>query len=218
MRGDAQVQAFYALNATGEKPGDLDLLLEAAADPSPAMRESASHLLMLYTDGKIIGEAAEVVLELLETDSRDTLREVMRGLWGAQVSPEVETRLLEIARTRPRSRHDAIYFALSTLQGKSTAVVEELISSIDQNDRSAGRAMWGLNHGVAPENHEQVADFMLKVFEARSSFSTRKDCLRGLERYAGPEHLGGLEAIATNELVNPELRERARKIIERIRR
>ncbi len=216
MTGAPRVAAFYGLGATGLKPGDTELLLDAASDPSPALRESLSHLLMLYTKGTITGKASDVVRSLLETDDRDTLREVMRGLWGAKVGPKLEARLLEIARTMPRVRHDAIYFALSTLQDKSKAVVEELIECIDKNNRNAGRAMWGLSHGVPEQHQKMVADFMLQVFYARSSSHIRRECLDTIGRYAGPSHAEELKKIAENTLVNDALRKKAAEILERI--
>ncbi len=214
--GDMQVKAFYALFHANRQPEDLDLVLAAARNPSPEMHESASHLLKMYNDNQLTGEVGDVVLDLLQAENRGTLREVMRGIWGAHVSPGVESRLMELAETD--LRHDAIYFGLSTLQEKSRRVVETLMKAAEDADpNNSGRAIWGLGHGVAEENHPLVADFALDLFEARSSPRARGDCMFMLEQYAGPSHIEPLEKLAANELVGDDLRERARKLAERLR-
>ncbi|MBN1851390.1 MAG: right-handed parallel beta-helix repeat-containing protein [Pirellulales bacterium] len=216
-QGGAQVKAFYAIGVAGLQSGDLEILLDAAANPSPELQNSASHLIMLFTQGTIQGRAAEVVLSLLDTEDQNVRREVLRGLWGARVAPELESRLIEIARTKPESRGDAIYFALSTLQDKSRAVIDELLTSIDTNDQSAGRALWGLGHGVTREGHELVADFMLQLFDARNSPQIRRECLGNLGKYGSSKHIVALEAIIANELISDSIRKEAEFALQQVR-
>ena len=62
-----------------------------------------------------------------------------------------------------------------------------------------------------------VADFLLQVFEARSSTRIRKDCLHSLGMYAEEKHLEALEAITANELVSEDLRKQTQQVIDRTR-
>jgi beta-lactamase regulating signal transducer with metallopeptidase domain len=213
--GGMRVQAFYALNMAGRTPEDLRLLLDALKDPSPELAPSASHLLFLYTEGKIEGEAAGVVLRLLGSGDENLVRETLRGLWGAQASPEVQARLLEVAKTS--ARHDAIYFGLSTLANKFPAVVDELIRAAEDPDSNvSGRAVWGLGHGVPEESRRKAADFALRLFEARGAHRLRSDCLGMLGQYGDASHLPALEALEGNGLLKDDLRAAARDAIGKI--
>lgn len=213
LDGDARVSALYALRQTGKQPGDLELVLHAIEeDPSRSMRHSATHLLELYTGGKIRGRAAEITLALLQADDRDDRREALRGLWGADVTPELQERMIELAAPGSPSRHDAIYFGLSTLQGKSEAVLQALFKACEDPDsNNSHRAVWGLGHGVPEENQGMVADFAIDLLEARGSASVRKDCLRMLEQYGSARHVPALEALAQNDLLGRDLREMAER-------
>jgi parallel beta-helix repeat protein len=152
---EAMRRAFYALRAAGPEDGDVALVLGRMRGgmASPQM----SHLLMIYSGGDVSGEVAEQVLGLLNTTDADHLREVMRGLWGARVEAAVEARLLEISYTR--SEQDCIYFALSTLQDKSPAVIARLFEAARNPDYELfSRALWGLGHGIPEGGRSDVAD------------------------------------------------------------
>ena len=91
VEGETRRMAFYALyNLPGREPGDLDRVL-SKLEGDAVLRSRGSHLLHMYSDGNIRGEAAETVLRMLDGDPR-TVREVLRGLWGAKVTPAVEAR------------------------------------------------------------------------------------------------------------------------------
>jgi parallel beta-helix repeat protein len=164
-------------------------------------------------------EASELLLELFESSDPSVLRELCRGLWGARVSSALEARLIELARTEDRSLyHDVIYFALSTLEGKSAAVVDELFRAAQDRDHNNwGRALWGLSFGVPREHQGKVADFALKFFAARGSEGARDKAVRLIEAYAEPRHAAQVEALAQNELVGEPHRARLRGLAEVLR-
>jgi hypothetical protein len=217
LTGGAQVQAFYALYNTERKDSDLDLLLKATKDPSKEMKESLSHLIHLFSKGNVTGEAATPVLRLLLEDDRRTVREALRGLWGAKVSPAIEAQVIELAKN-PRTRHDAIYFGLSTFQDKSKAVIEVLVDALgDPDGNNSGRALWGLGHGVPLENYRQVADAFRGLLESRTDRSTRSEALRGLSRYGDASDLEALDAIAANEMASDHEKKAAKDAAARIR-
>ncbi len=194
--GAAQKAGFYALyNVEGRaRPEDVARLLAALEEPSEAMRVGGSHLLHLYTGGRLEGAPAQAILRLLASDDRRVLREVMRGIWGARVGPPVEERLLEIAATDdPGLYHDAIYFALSTLNNKSKNVVAELGRAAEHPDHNvSGRAAWGLAYGVLPEAQDAAADVLLQVYEHRKGGQDRSYARKGLSAYGGQKHLDAL--------------------------
>jgi len=214
-----QRNAFYALYNTGVQPEDLERVLAAARAKKPGLQSSITHLVTLYSDGVLRGESSRVLEELFATDDKRVLNDLLGGIWGAELSEALEARLIEISHTDDRDlRHNAIYFGLSTLKNKSRAVIEELMKAAQGRDSSdAGRALWGLGHGVTPENASLVADFGLRLFASRTSSRTRSKCLRLIENYAGAAQLLEVEALAANELVDAESREELRKVAERIR-
>ena len=131
--------AIYALyNAGGPKPGDLDLILKLVDDEAPEVVMSSTHAIHMFTKGELFGPAAEAVLRVLDTEDERQLREGMRGIWGAKSSPELQARLIEISKL-PRSRYDAIYFALSTMNNKSEAVVDVQLSDFFQPFQATSR-------------------------------------------------------------------------------
>ncbi|QDV08169.1 Regulatory protein BlaR1 [Planctomycetes bacterium Poly30] len=224
QEGNAQVQAFYGLrNARKDsRPEDLDLLM-AEIDEALASEEggvllgSASHLLLMFSDRQIKGPAADAVMAMFGSDKADT-REILRGLWGARVSPEVAEHIIGLAQKGSRHRHDAIYFGLSTFYEKSPAVLQALFEACEDPDHNnSGRALWGLTYGVPEASHADVADFLILLFEARSSASIRRDCLQGLRTYASARHVPKLEELAGNELLSDELRSSIESVLAGLR-
>ncbi len=186
------VSACYALYNTKREPGDL-ALIEAAWDRrSKPVERSISHLLFMFSDGKIAGRSEQIILELLSSSDAAVRREGLRGLWGATVSDELAEAIVELADNRA-SRHDAIYFGLSTLKPKSEAVVSKLIETLaDPDHNDWGRALWGLGYGVPEEFQPQVADALADMYVARSDSRTREKCRKLIRQYAGEEALAKL--------------------------
>jgi len=195
-----RVDALYALHATAPEPEDVQLVLQLTSTPTPLVRERGLHLLALFSGGRIEGEVGRAALGLLATDDPRTLRQGLSGLWGARFGPEVEARLLALARGPEPARHDALYYALSTSPEKSSAVTSLLIERAQGADgEMAQRAFWGLGFGVAAEDMARVAALDLALYAARTSERTRVDCLRQLARYAGAAEVPELERIAAQE-------------------
>lgn len=211
--GWAHVQAFFALLSCGRSPGDCELVVEALKSPTPSLRENGSRLLTLACEGEISGAAATAMLELLAVEDARTQRLVLNGLWGVSAADEVQARLLEIAAGP--SRYDAIYFALSTLQNKNERTVRLLIEALsDPDPNTHGRALWGLGHGVPPEQHELVAEALLDLFETRAS--AREEIVRTLSHYARAPQLPRMRELAGNELVGERLRAALGRAIEAV--
>jgi len=218
-QGALRVSAAYALFNTAWEESDLEFVLPIADDPAPEARNSASHLLHLFTKGRIEGPAAAAVERLLGSKNRSIVRETLRGLWGASVSAGVEERLLDLAKD-PATRHDAIYFGLSTLEGKSARVVVALVAALGDADwlNVGQRALWGLGHGVPPENQGLVADGLVLLIQARDQPRTVNDAIRTLSRTGVERHAAFLEQLAANPQTTPQVREAARSGATEIRR
>jgi len=186
------VAACYALYNTQREPGDL-ALIEAAWDRrSQPVERSISHLLFMFSDGQITGRSEQIILELLSSSDQAVRREGLRGLWGATVSDDLANAIVELADNRA-SRHDAIYFGLSTLKPKSEAVVNKLIETLEDSDwNDWSRALWGLGYGVPEEFQPQVAVALADMYVARSDARTRKKCRKLIRQYAGEEALAKL--------------------------
>jgi len=223
LEGRAQVQAFYRLlNTRGEKrPEDLELLIgeieEALkGEEGGVILSSASHLLFSFSERELKGRVADVVLAVFASDKADT-RETLGGLWGARVSPELAAHIIQLAEKGSRHRHDALYFGLSTFYDKSPAVLDALFEACEDPDHNnSGRALWGLTNGVPEASYPKVADFLILLFQARSSESIRRDCLQGLRTYASAKHLPELKKLGENELLSQDLRSRIDGIVTRL--
>jgi hypothetical protein len=186
--GHTLASAFYALNAVGRESEDLQLVHEAWARDPHALRGCIAHLLHLFGDGTITGRSEEIALaQLADYDHRH--RQALSGFWGARVGPRLEARLIELARSPDHEvRDDAIYFGLSTLQGKSEAVVDLLIEALADPDwtNKGGRALWGLGQGVPESLQSKVAAALVEFHNARSDPGIRRSCARLVEQYGGP--------------------------------
>jgi parallel beta-helix repeat protein len=213
----AQVAGLAALAALGTEPGDVDLVVRTVTverlDALDAA--AAADVLRSAAGGRLEGTAGAAYLRWLSTDDPRVRRELLRGLWGARVSPAVEGRLLELHRSAPGDeRHDVLYFALSTLEGKSKAVVAALAVATDE-PQDAQRAVWGLAHGVAPEAASAAADALLVAFERHAEL--RADALRGLVAYGTRAHADRLAALVRDAPLLPGMRREVDAAVETMR-
>lgn len=185
--GPTLVSACYALYNTDRRPDDLTLIQSAWGRRTPLVDDAMSHLLFLFGDGKIAGRSEQIVLELLDSPEDQVRREALRGLWGAAASDRLAARIIELADDS-ESRHDAIYFGLSTFKPKNEAVVDKLIETLaDADFNDWGRALWGLGFGVPEELQGKVAAALADMYAARSDPRTRQQCRDLIVRYAGAE-------------------------------
>ena len=193
--GDVRAAALYALWNTAPEPSDLLLLLPLVNDPSAAVRANLTHVLTMYRKGVVDGEAADVVLRLLDDPDAEVRERARSSLWGANVDARIEDRYLAWLDD-PRSRHDAIYFGLSTFAPKSPRVVQALLAAAtDPNPEISGRARWGLTTGVGAESHAAVADAFVGLLESRADPALLKECLRLLRMYGSARHVPALETV-----------------------
>ena len=202
-----RIAALYALHATGPEPSDLDLVIELVADPSPVAAQSVPHLLVLFAGGDLRGRAGEVVADLLASDDYIQVNATLTALQDTVVSPAVEALVVEIAGS-PGSelaheralRASAIRHALSTFENKSEDTVWTLIRALgDPAPVLRERALAGLERGVPPELHSQVAEALIEHTLALGNAEEQLRCLDVLGRYGGPEHLAELRALAADE-------------------
>ncbi|NNC89089.1 MAG: hypothetical protein HKN82_11575 [Akkermansiaceae bacterium] len=205
----ARRNAWYALYHTERRDGDVELVRALADDPSREVRESASHLIAMYEDGDLTGDSGDIVLGMLNNEDQAMRREVLRGMWGAAFSPELEARVIELSRADDRDQqHDAIYFALSTQANKSVGSVLRLIEVLGDPDwNNSGRASWGLRYGVPEDAEPMVAEAALRMMQEDAQGRSWKYGLELLKRYAGPEQLEAIEALAAREELPAPLRE-----------
>lgn len=209
--------ALYVIHAMDPTRADLRLALASATDASETVRTHAGRILALYTGKHFEGESARAMADLLGDESTGVRRGTVRGLSHAAISPEIETRLLEMA-ARPAERHDAIYFGLSTVPDKSRRVVDALFTYLtDDNHTIRGRAHWGLQRGIPEAQQAYVAaryaDHLTKFVNPKS----HEEALKLIARYGDDRVLPTIEQFAENAMVDPKVREMARKVVDYVR-
>jgi hypothetical protein len=211
LNGEALETAFYALFMTGIQQGDLDLLLDAHLSEERGI--SSTHLICLYTKGKIEGRAAEVVLKMLGTKNMNALRNVLCGLSNCSVPTELEAKLLELSKTG--LRHEAFHFTLSKLQNKSRTLIKALVEALDDPNRQIVQmALDGICCGIPAESQDFVSDTLLKVFETYNEDQIRHKCLHFLAGYGNETHMRAVEMIAGNEMLSDAIKVQAQHIMK----
>jgi hypothetical protein len=151
-------------------------------------------------------------------------RGVLRPLWGAKFSPEIEAKVLEwshldesdgIMHTSGRG-YNVFYYALSVQANKSAASVKRILNLAHNPDVTniGGRCLWGLR-GTVPAKADQAmaAASVIKLLEGRSSDYQWRMGLGVLTDYATREELPGLEALAARPALPPEHKEKLNSII-----
>ena len=81
--------------------------------------------------------------------------------------------------------HDVVYYVLSTLEGKSQAVLDLLVEVVASGDgRSMGRALWGLGHGVPEDFRPGLAAELARRLQALPE-ELRAEAAQIARRYGG---------------------------------
>lgn len=218
--GARRLAAMFALDSVGREAGDLDRVLASAEGVQDPERAQLVHVIATFSEGDLRGPAGSAVSRILASEDPRALHQSLSGLWGTRVSPEIEARLLELARRPDHTvAHYAIYFGLSTLRDKSEAVVDELIRTLSHPDpNDSDRALWGLGKGVPAALEPKVADAALQLFESRIDANTRNSCLRLIAQYGVERHALALEEIASRPVVDETLAKSLRETAAQVRR
>jgi len=212
-----QIAAGYALYNTKREDGDLDLILAMVNDGTEWSGRGPAHLIYMFSDGEVTGAAGEAALKLIR-NGHGRASNIIGGLWGAHVTPEIEAEVLKMVEQKGQ-RSDAIYFGLSTWRGKSRKVCDVLLdAATDPDFNVSGRAMWGLGHGVRPVDYSHVATGVIRLMESRDSPQIQLKCLRMLRTYASADHLLALEGFASNDMLSERVRAEANQIVELVRK
>jgi hypothetical protein len=216
---DANVRAasLYALWNTAPDPADLPTILAMVGDPAAAVRERLAHVVRMYRNGALDGEAADAVLKLLTDSERAVRRATLSGLHGSRVDERIEQHCLDLLADREQ-RQEVMHFALSGFSPKSTRVVTtliELISDADFEVRSSARH--GLQRGVTKADQSAVADAFLKLLETRSDPVTRQDCISMLRSYGSARHVPALEVFAARPAVTAPAKQEIDQLIATLR-
>lgn len=207
--------AWYALAQTEIHPEDIERVLALAEDPDESLRRSSAHLITLFEKGDLTGTSGLAVLGLLAADDLDFRREVLRGIWGASLSPALEARVIELSQSEHRQdRHDTVYFALSTQENKSAATVGRLIEVLGDKDvvNIASRAAWGLQQGVPEELTPIVLEAALNLVEGSESPQLQVMGIELLGKYATGRERAEIARLAQD----PNLEMRTRLSLERL--
>jgi HEAT repeat protein len=213
--------AAEAFAITGAEPEDLQRIYALAGDPATEVRSGLTHVIVQLTNSDLTSpEATAAIGKLMDSLPRDP-RDVAHALWGAKLSPQLESRVLEYCKDISGSGpgYDFFYGALSTQANKSEAGVKRLIEILADPDvtNRAGRAAWGLQQGVAREQYPLVADAMLKLIEARSEGYLRNEALTCLGNYGDNSHIAKLEALLAKPGVTGEFRKKLEVILSKLR-
>lgn len=219
---DASVRAafpFALLNVGGPQPGDVDLVLPLASDGTSTVRSNAGRSLAFFTKGDLTGKAGDCVLALLDDPDRQVRRDVLGSVWGSQVSPKIEARLLsDFASPDQETKRQAFYFGLSTLKPKSPAVVDACIAAMESSDRDLQwRARWGLAQGVPDDQRGKVGDAYLRLLNARTDPQLERDAFEWLRRDGTIANAAGLDKLAELPLLSEATRKAVKETASAIR-
>ena len=159
-------------------------------------------------------------------------RSVLRAIWGSKVSAEIEGQLIEWSHLGENENglikvangslgYTTFYYALSVQQNKSRAAIQRLLEIATHPDTTnvAGRCLWGLNSTVPdPADQAYVVSEVVKLLGLRhDSYFWRRGLIL-LEAYATPDHLPGIEALASSETPTEANREALQRILQALRK
>lgn len=213
--------ATSAFTMTGADTEDLPKIFALADDPAAEVRDILTRVIVQLMNYDLTGKpASDAILKLMAKLPRDP-RDVAHSLWSAKFSPEIEARVLEICRDMDNTNgagYDFFYGALSTQGNKSEASCKRLIELLAHQDTTnvASRSAWGLQQGVDRAQYSLVSEAMLKVIEARSDGSLRRNALTCLRAYGTSAQAPALKAILAKPGVTGEFRKTLEQVLATI--
>ena len=218
--------ACTALVMSGIQEGDLDRLVAMTDDEDLEVRNNAGGQLIWALEGDLTGQPGTAILRLLKDPEPEIQKGILHSLWGAKLSPAIESRVIELSNDEDIASfstngiaYDALYYALSTQANKSEASVKRLIEFLAARDTHnvGGRAAWGLGQGVGNEQHKLVADAALKVVAARSQSYLFREAMKRLKQYGSIEHAAGIKALFEKPGVDGDFRQELDVLLETLR-
>ena len=138
-------------------------------------------------------------------------RYLLGALWGAKVSPEIESLVIDWTRLDTTEERDmstnspgyyAFYSALSVFANKSTPAVKRLIELAGNPDTTniGGRCLWGMKGTVAdPADQKLVADAVIRILGERNNEYLWRQGGDLLRQYATADHEPALRELALRE-------------------
>jgi len=233
--------AITALFVTDYEPEDVTTVLDMVETIPVDYLGTISGVLRQTSEGNFNGEYAAPMLRLLERGfeaekSHDSVgsttmsnRYLLGALWGAKVSPEIESLIIEwsylganesgIIDTSSRAYY-AFYSALSVLANKRTAAVKRLIELSDNPDMTniAGRCFWGMK-GTVPDKDDQalVASSVIRSLGHRNNDYFWRQGLGLLQQYATTEHIDAMTELAAREQMPVERKKALSSIVESLK-
>lgn len=226
--GKLRVGAWFALASLGIKDGVQGLVNQVANDEDSEVRASATRLINMLENGNLTGTSGELVLKILKATEEENQWTVLQGLDGAQLSPELESSVLDLSRSEdPKIQKAAIYHGISTQANKSEQAVNRLVELIEledakgpngqpatlspeipgvKDDGFSSRAAMGLKNGVPDELKGMVAEKALEWVGDESSVQLQVLALDLLTRYAGADQKGKIESLTKDDSINAHTR------------
>ncbi len=219
---DPQTRGFAvsALLTTNYEPADAERILAMVPNATDDELGSLTSALSVLSKQDFTGSYSAPMLSLLERgmaiakakvrgdSSAFDERNLLRPLWGAKFSPEIEARIIEWSHidefndgtmTTAGIGYNVFYYALSVQANKSSASVKRILELAQNPDVTniGGRCLWGLK-GTVPDKKDQaqVASFVIQLLTSRNDGYQWKQGLSVLEAYATTEHLPAIEALA----------------------
>ena len=230
--GDARIRALAvsAVVFASPEPADEERILAMAFSAKDDELGALAGALGVFSKRDFTGRYAAPMLHLLERGlalaiARDGAlskyfdeRDVLQPLWGAKISPEIESKIIEWSRfgetaEKPLTAGNSViaynvfYYALSTQANKSSASVKRILELVQNPDTGniGGRCLWGLRGTVsAKQDQTTVATGIIALLENRNDGYLWQRGLEVLQSYSTKEHLPALEKLAAREALPEE--------------
>lgn len=157
-------------------------------------------------------------------------RHILGVLWGTQVGPKIEARLIEWSHLDKDDHGDMLvgnsqlgyntfYHALSVVENKSRAAVKRLMELAYHPDITnvAGRCLWGMNGSVSDAaDREYLAGEVIKLLGLRSDDYLWTKGLLLLRASVTAEHIPALRELEKQETLPLKRREQLQEFIVRL--
>lgn len=231
--------AIAGLFMTEFEASDVQAILDLVETTPVEHLGSVSEALRVVSKQDFTGEYSKPMLRILQrTYSQDQerpqskrpwdTRDFLRVLWGARVSPEIESLVVEWSlldadeggQITANSRgYDVFYFAVSVIANKSTISINRLLELAKNPDGTniAGRCFWGMQSTVEdPDDRKLVVTSVIEILEERNDSYMWRQGLNLLERFSTTEHLTALRSLASREELPDERRRALEALVTRL--